>query len=107
MFSVNVQGAIKKGGKWLIIERGIHEKHAAGILSLVGGTVEPECMGYDSLEMTVKREIFEEVGIEIKDFPRYIHSSTFMTDRGIRVLDTVFLCENEARELRFLKAPKK
>jgi 8-oxo-dGTP pyrophosphatase MutT (NUDIX family) len=62
-------------------------------------------MGYDSLEMTVKREIFVEVGIEIKDFPRYIYRSSFITGQGIRVLDTFFLCEYEAG-IAFPKSPE-
>lgn len=37
MFIVNVEGAIRKDGKWIIIERSYKEEHAAGSLSLVGG----------------------------------------------------------------------
>jgi len=36
MFIVNVEGAIRKDNKWIIIERGKKEEHAGGLMSLVG-----------------------------------------------------------------------
>ncbi len=42
MFIVNVEGAINKDGKWLMIRRSMKEEHAGGELSLVGGKVERE-----------------------------------------------------------------
>lgn len=42
MFIVNVEGAIRKDNKWLIIQRSTKEEHAGGQLSLVGGKVDPE-----------------------------------------------------------------
>lgn len=33
MFIVNVEGALRKENKWLIIERSKNEEHAAGLLS--------------------------------------------------------------------------
>ncbi|KAB2334529.1 hypothetical protein F7731_15090 [Cytobacillus depressus] len=61
MFIVNVEGAIWKNDKWLIIERHMQEEHAGGLLSLVGGKVDKEGNSADILERTMKREIFEEV----------------------------------------------
>jgi hypothetical protein len=37
MFIVNIEGAIFKEEKWLVIERSLKEEHAGGTLSLVGG----------------------------------------------------------------------
>lgn len=93
MFIVNVEGAIFKGDKWLLIERSKKETHAGGIISLVGGKVDLEGDSIDILERTVKREIFEEVGIEIKDTVHYVQSTSFVTDKGVNVVDIVFLCE--------------
>jgi 8-oxo-dGTP diphosphatase len=42
MFMVNVEGAIRKDDRWLIIERSKKEEHAGGLLSLVGGKVDYE-----------------------------------------------------------------
>lgn len=75
MFIVNVEGAIRKEGKWIIAERSKQEEHAAGLLSLIGGKVELEGNPSNILEETLKREIFEEIGVTIKEHLRYVHST--------------------------------
>jgi 8-oxo-dGTP diphosphatase len=67
MFVVNVEAAVFKGDKWLIIQRSLKEEHAAGELSLVGGQVEDEGNSSNILERTAKREVFEETGVIVKD----------------------------------------
>lgn len=52
----------------------------------------------------MKREIFEEVGIHVKDRLNYVHSTSFVTDKGEHVVDIVFLCEYESGEA-FCKSP--
>lgn len=98
MFIVNVEGAIRKDDKWLIIERSNKEEHAGGLLSLVGGKVDIEGNTTDILERTVKREILEEVGVTIKDNLSYVHSSSFVTETGENVVGIVFLCEYKSGE---------
>lgn len=104
MFIINVEGAIYKDGKWLIIERSTKEEHAGGELSLVGGTAENEGNTSDLLERTLKRELYEEVGIVIKDRMQFVRNTTFMLIDGREVLDVVFLCEIESGE-PFVKSP--
>jgi 8-oxo-dGTP diphosphatase len=103
MFIVNVEGAIHKDEKWLLIQRSLKEEHAGGTLSLVGGKVDKEGNSSDILERTLKREIFEEVGIEV-NVHLYVNSSSFVTDRGEHVVDIVFLCEHKSGE-PFAKSP--
>jgi len=98
MFIVNVEGVIYRNDQWLIIERSKKEEHAGGLLSLVGGKVEQEGNTSDILEQTVKREIFEEVDVKIREHPYYIHSTSFITDSGEHVVDVVFLCEYKSGE---------
>lgn len=93
MFVVNVEGAIYRDGKWLMIKRSEKEVHAAGCLSMVGGKCDLEGVSTDILERTLKREIFEEVGIEVEDLT-YVNSSSFVTDKGTHVIDIVFLCQH-------------
>lgn len=64
---------------------------------LVGGKCEIEGVASDILERTLKREIFEEVGIEVTGL-RYVNSSSFVTESGQNVIDIVFLCEHESGE---------
>ncbi|MGE8207793.1 NUDIX hydrolase [Heyndrickxia sp. NPDC080065] len=103
MFIVNVEGAVFKDGKWLLIKRSIKEEHAGGRLSLVGGKVDKEGNTSDILERTLHREMDEEVGIKVKIL-QYVNSSSFVTDSGIHVVDIVFLCEHESGEA-FAKSP--
>ncbi|TDL82464.1 NUDIX domain-containing protein [Peribacillus frigoritolerans] len=93
MFVVNVEGAVFKDGRWLIIERSMEEEHAPGQLSLAGGKVEQEGASSTILERTLKREIEEETGIEISEDMSYVHSTSFVSDDGVHVVDVVFLCE--------------
>lgn len=104
MFIINVEAAIYRDGKWLIIERSQQEEHAGGTLAFVGGKAEREGTVPDILEKTIAREVLEEVGLALTGTPRYVNSSSFVTDRGEAVVDIVFLCECESGEPRIVSA---
>jgi 8-oxo-dGTP diphosphatase len=104
MFIVNVEGAIYKNEEWLLIKRSVKEEHAGGTLSLVGGKVDKEGNTTDILERTLKREILEEVGVEVTNL-RYVNSSSFVTDKGVHVVDIVFLCEHQSG-VAYAKSPE-
>lgn len=105
MFYVNVEGAVYRDNNWLIIERSVKEGHAGGLLSLVGGTVENEGDSIDILERTLRRELFEEVGVKVKEKMDYVRNTSFKLDDGSEVIDIVFLCEFEEGE-PFAKSPE-
>lgn len=96
MFIVNVEAAICKEGKWLLITRSTQEEHAGGTLALVGGKVDIEGDSLEILERTVKRECYEEVGVVIKDAVTFVYSSSFVTVDGRHVINMVFLCEYDS-----------
>lgn len=96
MFVVNVEAAICKEGKWLLITRSTKEEHAGGTLALVGGKVDIEGDSLEIVERTVKRECYEEVGIVIKDEVTFVYSSSFVTGDGRHVINMVFLCEYDS-----------
>lgn len=104
MFHVNVEAAVYRDDKWLIISRSQKEEHAGGLLSLVGGTVENEGNSTSILERTLRRELFEEVGVKVKENMEYVRNTSFKLDNGTEVLDLVFLCEFEEGEA-FPKSP--
>ncbi|MFD2043449.1 NUDIX hydrolase [Ornithinibacillus salinisoli] len=104
MFIVNVEGAIYKDGKWLLIRRSNNEEHAPGMLSLVGGKCELEGDSTDILERTLQREIREEVGVEVTNL-HYVNSSSFIADTGVHVIDIVFLCQYKSGE-PYAKSPE-
>ncbi len=93
MFIVNTEAAIYRDGNYLICKRSDKEEHAGGVLSLIGGKVEVEGFSTGILERTIVREVAEEVGMLIKKRPRYIHSTSFVTDTGLNVVNISFLCE--------------
>lgn len=95
---VNVEGAIYKDNKWLMIERSKNESHAARTLAMVGGTLETDTDIQNTLEETLKREAMEEVGIAIESEMRYVESKTFSSDSNQKVLDVVFLCKYKSGE---------
>ena len=74
-----------------MILRGEGESHAAGTLSMPGGKVEPNEIGNDVLEVALKREIREEVGLEVSSMT-YLESKSFIADDGESVVDIVFFC---------------
>jgi len=93
LFIVNVEAAINKGNKWLIIQRSKEEEHAGGLLSLVGGKVEEKSTQKDVLEIALKREVLEEVDLHVDKEMTYLHSVGFITDQGDQVINVVFLCK--------------
>ena len=93
MFIVNTEAAIFRDGKYLMIRRSEKEAHAGGQLSLVGGKVEIEEASVNVLEKTIIREVKEEVGLTIVGRPRFIQSTSFVTDTGAHVVNVIFLCE--------------
>nr|WP_279665380.1 NUDIX domain-containing protein [Ectobacillus ponti] len=93
-----------RDGRWLIIQRGLQEKHAPGALALVGGKADYHGSEPDILEKTVRREVGEEVGLEAGQV-HYVHSSSFQTDYGVHVMNIVFLCENPRGEA-YAKSPE-
>lgn len=101
-FVVNVEAAIHRDDQWLMIVRGAEEAHAAGTLSMVGGTVEYRDPSDDVLEHAMRREVREEVGITVSDQVHYVESKLFQSDTGRWVIDVVFLTEYEAGEPRAL-----
>ena len=91
-YVVNVEAAVYRDGRWLLIERGVRETHAAGTLSLIGGKIEDAGTGDDILENTLRREVREEVAIEVTGPFHYVRSTSFIADDHDPVVDIVLLC---------------
>lgn len=103
-YIVNVEAAIYKNDKWLIIKRSEKEEHAPGTLSMVGGKVETRIVENDVLEETLKREIMEEVGIQVSEKLHYVESKSFISDKGQVVIDIIFLCKYQSGEPKCMSA---
>ncbi|MBK1811959.1 NUDIX domain-containing protein [Clostridium sp. YIM B02505] len=100
LYVINVEAAIYREDKYLIIKRSEKEEHALGVLSLVGGKVDGRTSENNVLENSVKREILEEVGVEVSNSLHYIESNSFISDKGYIVVNIGFLCKYESGEAR-------
>lgn len=89
---VNVEAAIVRDERYLLVVRGDLETHAPGVLSLPGGKVEHVGNADDVLEDTLRREMQEEVGLDVHPDLEYVESKSFIADDGTFVVDVVFLC---------------
>ncbi len=93
-FLVVVECVIENNGRFLIIRRpaGVH---AAGLLAFPGGKVEHQDGGGNILVEAVKREVFEEVGLDLVDPVQFVTSSYFRDSHQEHVLDVIFHCKLE------------
>ncbi len=95
-YVIIVECAIECDGRFLIIRRP-EGKHAGGLLAFAGGKVDEADEGhvYDMLHYAVKREIFEELGLDLTGKLEYITSEHFVDDRGISAINNLFYYKYE------------
>jgi ADP-ribose pyrophosphatase YjhB (NUDIX family) len=97
-FVVNVEVVVVRDDRFLMIIRG-DEDFGAGWLTFPGGKLEWEGEAQQALETTARREVQEEVGLNLKSPVAYVESHTFAID-DVHVLDIVMLAEAGAGEPR-------
>ncbi|MEV0270559.1 NUDIX domain-containing protein [Hamadaea sp. NPDC050747] len=92
-YVVNVEVVLHRDGRWLLIRRG-NEGHAAGTLAGPGGKVETDGFLPGVLEATGRREVLEEIGLDLDGVPMaYVGNSLFVSDDGDAVVNVVFAAE--------------
>lgn len=106
---VVVTAIIVKDGKFLIARRGLHKRVQPGMWGVPGGGMElddyvntPRTLGdcwYFAIEKTLKREVMEEVGLEI-DRVRYLLDLAFLRPDGVPVITLSFWCYWRLGEVR-------
>ena len=92
MIVIDVEGAVERDGQYLMIVRGLNESHAPGALGYPGGKVEPTDDPKNTLESALRREILEEVGVEVHPNMTYVESGLFDMDDGRKAMAVIFLC---------------
>ena len=97
-FVVNVQCAVVRDGRYLMIVRGDGVGHAPGVMAFPGGKVETDDGPSEVLETTATREVLEETGVRVSQDPRYVRSTTFEIADDSPVVDVLFLGEYESGE---------
>jgi 8-oxo-dGTP diphosphatase len=99
---VFVTAWIKKGDRYLLAKRASHDAQAAGLWSTPGGKVDLD-LGLNVVEDTLRREIKEEVGVEVKDRINYLGSDSFIRESGHHVVALTFLVEYKSGEAKPLE----
>lgn len=90
MYIVNVEVAVVRNGRYLAITRAASEPVGAGEVTFPGGKVDLDLAAGDILEQTARREVKEEVGLDLVSPVTYVESHTFGTN-AFPVLDVVML----------------
>lgn len=104
LYSVIVNGVVVNSeGKVLIAQRSTEEGHEGGKWSIPGGKIESSGEEHNILLKNIKREILEEVGVEINDDIKLVHDNTFTRSNGDDVLALVFLCRYKTGEAKPLE----
>ena len=99
---VAVFAFVEKDGKVLLAKRSYNDPQAPGVWSVPGGKVE-ENVGHDILLKTLKREIMEEVGLEIKDEVIFLSDEGFYRVSRHHVVGLTFLCKWKSGEAKPLE----
>lgn len=103
-YCVIVNGIVVKDNKILLAQRSNEEKHVPGRWSPPGGKLEETGTVWNALEKTVKKEVFEETGIEIEDKMHLLINNTFIhKEDNLLVISNVFLCKYKAGEAKPLE----
>jgi 8-oxo-dGTP diphosphatase len=96
---VLVNAVVEKDGKILVSQRSFEETHQPGSWTVPGGKVE-KTQGdvWNIIEETLKKEVMEETGVEIKDDTQLLTNNTFIRSTGQHVVALIFLCHWKSGE---------
>ncbi|HRO65807.1 MAG TPA: NUDIX domain-containing protein [Candidatus Dojkabacteria bacterium] len=100
---VTVKAWVKKGDKYLLARRGMSEVHMPGVWSIPGGKVDDDGETVNILQETLKREVLEEVGVEITDEIDLVYNNSFKRSDGASVVGLTFLCHWKTGEAQPLE----
>jgi 8-oxo-dGTP diphosphatase len=84
-YAVTVCVLIHRGNSWLLVVRAPGVAYAPNMIGMIGGHVDVTRPLAGVLEATARREVAEEVGLDLSEARlRYLESEFFMTDGGER-----------------------
>lgn len=94
-----VNAVVEKDDKILVSQRSFEETHQPGSWTIPGGKVEKTPGNvWNIIEETLKKEVMEETGVEIKDDAQLLTNNTFIRSTGQHVVALVFLCHWKSGE---------
>jgi 8-oxo-dGTP diphosphatase len=94
VYAVTVCVVIQRGDRWLLVVRAPGVAYAPNMIGMIGGHVDVTRPVADVLEATARREVTEEVGLDLSEVTlRYLESEFFNTDRGERQITVTFTAQ--------------
>jgi len=106
VYAVTVCVLIQRGDTWLLVVRAPTAGYAPNKIGMIGGHVEVINPVADILEMTARREVAEEVGLDLSaERLTYLESEFFVTDGGERQITVTFTALAPPGAEPFVNAP--
>jgi 8-oxo-dGTP diphosphatase len=97
---------IQRGDHWLLVVRAPGVAYAPNKIGLIGGHVDLARPLAGVLEATARREVAEEVGVDLSDVPlHYLESEFFITEGGERQITVAFTAQVPPEIEPYVNAP--
>ncbi len=91
LYAVTVCVLIRRRDTWLLVVRAPEVTFAPNMIGMIGGHVEVTETEFGVLEAAARREVAEEVGLDLSDLPlTYLESEFFTTPGGERQITVTF-----------------
>jgi 8-oxo-dGTP diphosphatase len=105
-YAVTVCVLIQRGDSWLLVVRAPDVAYAPNMIGMIGGHVDVTRPLAGVLEATARREVAEEVGLDLSQVNlRYLESEFFITDSGERQITVTFTARALPEVEPYLNAP--
>jgi 8-oxo-dGTP pyrophosphatase MutT (NUDIX family) len=106
-YAVTVCVLIQRDNTWLLVVRAPKVAYAPNMIGMIGGHVDVARPKADVLEATARREVAEEVGLDLSKLTlRYLESEFFLTDAGERQITVTFTAQAPAEIEPYVNAPE-
>jgi 8-oxo-dGTP diphosphatase len=106
LYAVTVCVLIQRGDSWLLVIRAPDVTYAPGMIGMIGGHIDVTRPVADVLEVTARREVAEEVGLDLSETRlRYLESEFFITDGGERQITVTFTAQAPPGIEPYVNAP--
>jgi 8-oxo-dGTP diphosphatase len=106
LYAVTVCVLIHRGNSWLLVVRAPGVAYAPNMIGMIGGHVDVTDPQGSVLEATTRREVAEEVGLDLSQVPlAYLESEFFITDNGERQITVTFLAPAQPGDKPYVNAP--
>jgi 8-oxo-dGTP pyrophosphatase MutT (NUDIX family) len=106
LYAVTVCVLIRRGDTWLLVVRAPGVAYAPNMIGLIGGHVAVTDPQAGVLEATARREVAEEVGLDLSQVPlTYLESEFFVTDGGEPQITVTFTAPAPAGDEANVNAP--